>query len=103
VALTNAELRADNRDYAGTKGLSQNNRHLHFLPAFRDETTGRVELARFADGRVAPMHLLCALPKEWATATDSDGQVTAVLDSIVAGFVRDGEFYTRDQAAAALR
>lgn len=98
--LNQAVLTADNVAYAGTAGLSQNNQHLHFIPAFREQTTGRVELARFADGRIAPMHLLCALPDEWVVTRDADGQITAVLDTVVAGFVRDQRFYTREEAAA---
>lgn len=97
TGLTDCALQAENERYAGTAGVSGNNGHLDFLPAFRDSRSGRVELARFADGRPAPIHLLCALPREWATQWDTQGQVSAIQNHIVAGFVRNGEFYTRDQ------
>lgn len=100
IGLTDCELKTENERYAGTLGVSSNNRHLDFLPAFRDGASGRVELARFADGRQAPIHLLCALPPEWATQRDAHGQISAIHKRIVAGFVRDGVFYTRDQVIA---
>ena len=90
-----------NLAFAGTNGVSENNRRQRFLPAFRDEETGRVELARFANGKVAPAHLIVGLPSEWATARGKDGSILAVKSSITAGFVRDAEFFTREQAAAA--
>ena len=99
--LNQACLKADNAAWAGTLGVSQNNAHLRFLPAFRDERTGRVELARRPDGKLATLHLLCGLPDEWVVARDAAGEITAVSNSIEAGFVRDGRFYTREEAAAA--
>ena len=96
---TYERLREENETYAGTGGVSENNCMQHFLPAFRDEQTGRVELARKADGSQAPVHLLCCLPDEWVTERDAEGQILALRDSVVAGFVRDGLFYTREEAA----
>jgi hypothetical protein len=45
------------------------------------------------------MHLLCCLPEEWVTGRDERGQIVALKDSVIAGFVRDGTFYTREEAA----
>jgi hypothetical protein len=45
------------------------------------------------------MHLLEGLPDTLLLARAPSGRVTAVKDSVVAGFVRDGRFYTRDEAA----
>lgn len=94
-------LRRENQQFAHTCGLSVNNARQNFIPAFRNEATGEVQLAKFADGRTAPMHLIINLPADWATARNARGQISAVLDSVVAGFVRDGQFYTRAEAAAA--
>ena len=99
-ALTNEHLLRDNVAYDGTYGISRNNGSLGFVPAFRDSDTGRVEIARFSSGRPAPMHLLEGLPSEWAVGRTSDGRICAVKASIVAGFIRNGVFYTREQAAA---
>ena len=96
---TYQHLRAENEEYAGTGGVSENNSGARFVPAFRDESTGRVELARLENGKMAPMHLLCGLPGEWVTGRDAAGQIVALKDSIIAGFLRDGCFYTREEAA----
>jgi hypothetical protein len=58
-----------------------------------------VYLSRFADGRVAPVHLLDGLPAEVVVSRYPSGRVAAVSASVVAGFVRGGQFYTREQAA----
>jgi hypothetical protein len=100
--LTTTTLKQENRIFAGTGGVSHGNHHCRFQPAFRDMATGRTELARFANGRPAPIHLLDGLPDEWVVEHDQAGRVRAVIHSVVSGFVRDGTFYTREQAAAAL-
>ena len=99
--VTQRSLRQQNQAFSGTNGVSQNNRSMRFVPAFRDEETGRVELARFEDGRVAPAHLIVGLPRRWAVAFASDGAILALKPSITAGFVRDDVFFTREEAASA--
>ncbi len=99
--LDAGKLRTENRQFAHTCGLSANNADQAFVPAFRNEQTGEVALARFADGRIAPMHLIINLPDAWATARNARGQISAVLDCVIAGFVHEGQFYTRAEAAAA--
>jgi hypothetical protein len=99
--LTKARLRRQNRLFAGTTGVSSANRGLGFLPAFRDRATGRTVIARYADGRPAPVHLLDGVPAEWVAARDRSGNVMAVKPTVVAGFVRRGIFYTREQASRA--
>ena len=101
-ALTPARLRKDNVTFAGTGGVSQRNRSGGFLPAFYDAESGSVEVARFRDGAPAPLHLLEGLPEAWVKQRRPSGQVMAVKDSIVAGFLRRGRFYTREQAARAM-
>ena len=96
---TYERLREENEAYAGTGGISENNCAQRFLPAFQDSDSGQVELARQADGSQAPMHLLFCLPDEWVTERDDKGQILALKESVIAGFVRDGEFYTREEAA----
>ena len=96
---TYERLREENETYAGTGGISENNCAARFLPAFQDSQTGRVEIARHEDGSQAPMHLLCCLPDEWVVERDAEGRILALKDSVIAGFIRDGEFYTREQAA----
>jgi hypothetical protein len=92
----------ENADYRGTGGVSENNRRLGFQPAFIDRETCTVYLSRFADGRLAPCHLLDGLPAELVLARSEQGHVARVKASVVSGFVHDEHFYTRDEAAAAL-
>jgi hypothetical protein len=74
-----------------------------YQPAFFDTETGCMELSCFADGKPAPMHLLDGLPEAWIVERDACGRVVAVKHTVVAGFARDGIFYTRAQAAADVR
>jgi hypothetical protein len=99
--LTTETLRKQNLAFVGTGGVSEENRSSGFRPAFFDMASGCAALARFADGRPAPMHLLDGLPDEWVLERDAAGRVRAIKDSVIAGFVRNGIFYTREQAAAA--
>jgi len=93
------QLDAENEAFAGTAGISQNNARERFVPAFRDSRNGRVEISRLETGQPAPMHLLCGLPEDWVTGRDAEGHIVAVRESVIAGFLRDGIFYTREEAA----
>jgi hypothetical protein len=100
--LSGQVLRRQNRLFAGSAGISQGNHRLGFVPAFRDDCDGRCEISRFADGRPAPVHLLEGLPAAWIGRRDPAGQALATRPGIVAGFLRGGRFYTREQAAQAV-
>lgn len=93
-------LRSENRHYHGSGARSQENRSEGFRPAFRDCETGRIYDSRFGDGRPAPCHLLDGLPDEVVLARDDFGRVRGVKPSVVSGFVRARQFYTRDEVAA---
>ena len=99
--LTSATLRQENTRYRDSGGVSGNNRSAGFAPAFCDSETGRTELSRFTNGSTAPCHLIDGLPEDWVVERDATGHTLAIKHSIVAGFVRDGLFYTREQAARA--
>jgi hypothetical protein len=94
-------LETQNRRFKGTGGVSEENRAQGFRPAFMDTRTGDVYLSRFGDGRPAPIHILDGLPANAVLRRTGSGRVTAVYGWITAGFVRDGRFFTREQAAAA--
>ena len=85
--------------YLGTCGESVVAGQHKFLPAFCNRVDGRVELARLPNGKPAPMHLIAALPKAWAARCDEGGNVVELIDSVIAGFVKNGRFYTREEAA----
>jgi hypothetical protein len=95
-------LRRETHVYQNQGGVSAENRFLGFAPAFQDTETGAVYPSRFADGRIAPMHLLDGLPGELVLQRRESGAVTAVKATIVAGFLYRGEFLTRQQTARTL-
>jgi hypothetical protein len=99
-ALTGHRLKHENLRHRGTPGVSAENRSLGFRPAFVDSETRAIYLSRFADGRLAPCHTLDGLPRELVLSRRPCGRVAAVKPSLVSGFVRDGRFYTREEAAA---
>jgi hypothetical protein len=100
--MTVDTLRRENLAFVGTTGVSEENRASGFIPAFYDLETRTAAVSRFADGRVAPMHLIEGLPAAWVTERDPCGRVVAVKATVIAGFIRGSYFYTREQAAQAV-
>ncbi len=100
--LTERSLLRESSKYRGSGGISQNNRNKGYVPAFCDQTTGQSYVSRFADGRPAPIHLLDGLPASLIVARTSQGSVVAAKASVVAGFIHNGCFVTREQAAREL-
>jgi hypothetical protein len=98
LAMTENVLRNENRSYSGRGGVSEENRHMGFQPAFLDADTGKVYASRYANGLPAPFHLLDGLPDELILMRHSTGRVAAVKHSVTSGFVRGGRFFTREQA-----
>ncbi|MEH6825510.1 MAG: hypothetical protein V7629_16550 [Motiliproteus sp.] len=96
-------LRMENRQYAGTGGISQLNCEYGFVPAFQNTLDRINEISRFGDGRAAPLHLLDGLPDAWVIERSPEGKVLSVKDSVIAGFLRQDRFYTREQAASAVQ
>lgn len=94
-------LRNENVAHLGTGGRSQENASLGFSPAFYDFATSKIYPSCFADGRLAPFHLLDGLPDEVVVARSPAGHVTSAKATLMSGFVRDGFFYTRAAAARA--
>lgn len=100
--MTIKTLKRDHDRFAGTKGISDNNTCSGFVPAFIDSATGITYISRNPDGTVAACHRIDGLPDEVVTQKASDGSIIAVADTIVPGFVKDDQFYTREEAIAAL-
>lgn len=95
-------LRHENAIYDATGGVSSENAERGFLPAFLDTMTGRCYLSRFADGNLAPIHLLEGLPSCVVLERDSRGRVVAAVATLISGFLLAGEFLTREEAAKTL-
>ncbi len=100
-SISYSSLINENKEFAGTGGISENNHEFGFLPAFRHEDTQEVELSRMPNGNIAPIHTLDALPKNWFSLTES-GRLT-LKACVTSGFVRQGQFYTRKDAARAVK
>ena len=100
--LNDARLARENERHRGTGGVSEESRCLGFRPAFLDRETLTVYPSRFADGRPAPFHALDGLPDDVVLARHAGGRVAAVKASVIAGFLRAGRFYSREQAASAV-
>lgn len=98
-AFSKTVLQRQNLRFRGTGGRSQENRGHGFCPAFMDTDTGAIYVSCFADGRLAPFHLIDGLPDVLIVARFSSGRVAALKASVLSGFVRAGRFYTRDEAA----
>lgn len=101
-SLTPKKLQQQTVAFRGTGGISTENKNHGFIPAFLDTKKGEIHLARFADGRLAPMHILEGLPKELIAVRDATGHATATVPTLIAGFAHQEQFYTRKQAAAAV-
>lgn len=97
--MDNRTLDQENQAYRDTRGVSQNNWRSGFIPAFQDTETGRIRFSRYRNGEIAPLHIISWLPREWAERIDDQGEVTCLKAGIVTGFIRDGIFYTREEAA----
>jgi hypothetical protein len=98
AVLNDARLECENRWFAGTGGRSEENRPCGFRPAFMDADTRSVYGSCFADGTPAPVHLLDGLPDEVVLTRDPSGRVRAAKASVIAGFVLEGRFFTREEA-----
>jgi len=96
-------LEQENIAHQGSGGVSAGNRRVGFRPAFRNRETGRIYPSRFAGGRPAPIHVIDGLPDELVVTRSTAGKVIAVRESVQSGFVLDGCFYDRDEAAEHLR
>lgn len=98
VPMTEKTLVSENKHFRDTGGTSAENRCFGFRPAFKDNRSGAVYVSCFADGRPAPFHLLDGLPDEVVLNRNATGRAVSVLPSLISGFVRDGQFYTREEA-----
>ena len=100
--LTLKTLEAENCSFAGTSGVSAAHRHLCFIPGFLVQETGANYCTCRADGTPAPFHALDGLPDHLVLARNPCGNIISIKPSVIAGFIRFGNFYTREQAARCL-
>jgi hypothetical protein len=98
--LSVQRLQAENRAYTGGGGVSHGNRHSGFTPAFLDTLSGIALPSQYGDGIPASVHILDGLPPHWVMERDRRGKALKARPGVIAGFLRDGCFYTREEAAA---
>ncbi|HID82439.1 MAG TPA: hypothetical protein EYH06_04965 [Chromatiales bacterium] len=96
-------LYEENERYHGTGGVSENNRSRGFIPAFLDTATGNAYPSRFANGKLAPIHLFDGLPDMLVKKSVVTGRTYALRDGLVSGFLLGRRFYTRAEAATVVR
>jgi hypothetical protein len=101
-SLDSKLLRQQNRVYARTGGVSANNCKEGFVPGFLDTRSGVAVPSRFANGLPAPVHVLEGLPEGWIAERNTEGLATKACQGVIAGFLRFGRFYSRDEAARAV-
>ena len=101
--FTEESIEKENQVFSGTAGVSSENHCNGFRPAFCDSETGRVEITRLLNSDPAPMHSIAGLPEGWVVERDADAKPIAIKHTVIAGFIRDGWFYTRSQAAEAVQ
>ena len=101
MPLSVRTLAVQNHSYRDSGGVSAGNRGHGFCPAFLDLATGIAYQSCFAHGSAAPVHVLDGLPDELVLERDRQGKVMTVRAGIIAGFLRHGVFYTREQAVLA--
>jgi hypothetical protein len=94
-------LHEESAAHPGTGGAGYRCALLGFRPAFFDPSTFAIHLSRFADGRLAPVHLLDGLPDEVVVDRSASGRAVAAKACLIPGFERDGFFYTRESTARA--
>ncbi len=58
-----------------------------------------VYLSRYPNGQVAVFHTLEGLPDEVIAARYINGKVAYAKNTLISGFLKDGTFYTRQEAA----
>lgn len=98
-AMTPDQLVSEKAAYRNTGGVSECNRAEGFRPAFMDMESGMVYPSRNPDGSDAPCHRIDTLPDALVLSRRADGCVDSIKGSVVAGFQRNGRFFTRDEAA----
>jgi len=97
--LCQEKLTKENIAFKNTRGRSQENHSLGFSPAFFDSETKKIYVSRNKDGSRAAIHILNGLPDELAIKKDSHNDIILVKPSVISGFLKNEQFYTREEAA----
>jgi hypothetical protein len=100
-SLTLGQLRSAKEKPRNLRRIDMNVASQGFVPAFLDTESGMVYLSRHTDGNLALLHVLDGLPPDLIEARSATGKPTVAKTKVLAGFVREGRFYSRDEAQVA--
>ncbi|MCW9012747.1 MAG: hypothetical protein OQL06_03115 [Gammaproteobacteria bacterium] len=74
-----------------------------FMPAFMDLHNKETHLAAYEDGMPSVVHILDGLPDYWISERDELGKAVSLKSGVIAGFMRNGCFYTLNEIINDLR
>ena len=74
-----------------------------FMPAFKNLHSDQVHLSTSTDGQPSIMHILDGLPDAWIDEKDEQGRALTLKSEIIAGFMRNAEFYTLSEIIQSVR
>jgi hypothetical protein len=97
MLIDTAEILEQRKLYDRMPGVSFGNLCFGFMPAFMDFESGETHLSVNPNGSIALIHSLDSLPLEWISGWDQAGKATDIKESVAAGFVRGGDFFTLDE------
>ena len=65
-----------------------------FMPAFKNLNDEQIHLSQDRHGELSVMHLFDGLPENWIKEKDAQGAALTLKSEIIAGFLRNAQFYT---------
>ena len=68
-----------------------------FMPAFKNLIDQQIHLSKDRNGDLSVMHLFDGLPESWISEKDDTGIALTLKAGIIAGFMRNAEFYTLNE------
>lgn len=74
-----------------------------FMPAFKNIKNQQTHISTDADGQLSVMHLLDGLPDSWIEEKDEKGKALTLKSEIIAGFMRNADFYTLNEIIQTVR
>lgn len=101
--ITSQVLTKQNQRFHGLGGVSRKNHAHGFKPAFCDMSTGNLYFSMYANGELAPIHLLDSLPEKLLAKCSESGKFRSTVETVVAGFVSEDQFFTREEAAMVIK
>lgn len=90
-------------DFDGARPDPDEAARLGFTPAYLDASTLEIYPARDATGRHTKLHCLEGLPPDVVWSRSERGEVLVVKPTLLAGYVRQGFYFSRSATLRAVR